>query len=254
MTFCVSRCPRSARMLMTALFGLTVLGTGLPLFGADGTKEPVHVIGTEHVDFAPGGVIHLNTTSGNLIVEAWDQPGVEITTTKSTRRAYQSNQQGQATQCLEGVRVVTERHSDTELTVSTMVPKRGFLSRMFGKCGVLVEHQIRAPRDSRLAIQHDAGYVLVSRMTGEIEASSHSGDIMLMLPDPGPYSIDAKSKIGSVSSDFAGTTRRMNVLSAQFTSASPAQSRRIYLRMYLGGITIKELPPTPEAPAAAGGQ
>ena len=253
MTGYVSRVPRSTRMLMTTLFGLSVLGTGLPLLGADGTNEPVHVMNTEHVDFAPDGVIHLNTTSGNLFVEAWDQPGVEITTTKSTRRAYQSNQQNEANQCLESVRVVTERRSNTELTVSTMVPKRGFFSRMFGKCGVLVEQQIRAPRDSRLVIQHGAGYVLVSRMAGEIEANSHSGDIMVMLPDPGPYSIDAKSKIGSVSSDFAGTARRRNLLSEQFTSAT-SQSRRIYLRMYMGGITIKELPLTPEAPLPAAGQ
>ncbi len=209
---------------------------------------------TEHVDFAPDGVIHLNTTSGNLFVEAWDQPGVEITTTKSTRSAYQASQQALATQCLEGVKVVTERRSDTELTISTMAPKRGFFSRVFGKCGVQVEQQIRAPRDSRLVIQHGAGYVLVSRMAGEIEATSHSGDIMLMLPDPGPYSIDAKSKMGSVSSDFAGTSHRKNLLSEQFTSANPAQSRRIYLRMSLGGITIKELPLTPEAPTAPAGQ
>ena len=95
---------------------------------------------------------------------------------------------------------------------------------------------------------------MVSRISGDIEASSRSGDIVLMLPDPGPYSIDAKSKFGSVSSDFAGTTHRKRLVSEQFASANPPSSHRIYLRMGLGGITIKEMPSTPEAPAAAGAQ
>ena len=91
-------------------------------------------------------------------------------------------------------------------------------------------------------IHHGAGYLMVSRISGDIEASSRSGDIVLMLPDPGPYSIDAKSKFGSVSSDFAGTTHRKRLVGEQFASANPPPSHRIYLRMGLGGITIKEVP------------
>ncbi|MGH9591800.1 MAG: hypothetical protein ACRD5L_01820 [Bryobacteraceae bacterium] len=241
-------------MKAAVLLGLSMLAISLPSFGEDGTRQSVLVTSTERADFPPGGLIRLNTSSGNLIVEAWDQPQVEITTTKSTRRSYQPNRKGQATQCLESVRIATERPSSAELAVSTMAPRRGFFQRLFGKCSVEIEQQIRAPRNSRLVIHHDAGYVLVSRMTGEIEATSRSGDIVLMLPDPCPYSIDAETKIGSVSSDFAGATHRKDVLSEQFTSSNPAASRRIFLRMYLGGITIKELPPTADAPALAGGQ
>jgi hypothetical protein len=241
--------------LTTVLRTLSVLGIGLPLFAEGGPAQLVRVTSTEQVSFAPGGVIHLNNLIGNVYVEAWDHPQVEITTTKSTQHLYQSNQQVQATDCLEKVRVVTEHPSSTELTVSTMVPHRNFFQRRFGKCGVAAEYQIHAPRDSRLVIQHGAGYVLVSHMTGEIEAKSRSGDIMLMLPDPGPYSIDAKSGFGRVFSDFAGAARRKKVVGEQFTSANPGSARRIYLRMGIGGITIKEVPPTPEAsPVSAGGQ
>jgi hypothetical protein len=118
-----------------------------------------------------------------------------------------------------------------------------------------LELQVRTPRDSKLVIHHGAGYVLVSRVTGEIEAISRSGDIVLMLPgDPDRYSIDAKSKWGNISSDFAGTAHNTKLLGEQFTRTNSPPSRRIYLRIGFGGITIKEVPSTPEAPVSAGSQ
>ena len=230
--------------LKALLFGLSMLGMGPQAFGQSGTKQPAQATSAERVNFAPGGLIRLNTSSGNLFVEAWDRPEVEIAAIKSTRRSYEPTRQDQAAQCLEGVRIGTERRSDTELEISTAHAGR--------KCGVLVELQIRVPRNSRLNIHHGAGYVMVSRVTGAIEASSRSGDIVLMLPDPGSYSIDAKSKFGSVYSDFSGAKHRRKLVGEQFTGANPPASHRIYLRMGLGGITILEVPSTPEAPVAAG--
>ena len=222
---------------------ITTLVFGLQLFAQDGNNRPAPVTSTERVSFAPGGVIRLTTSSSNLFVEAWDRPEVEITTTKSSQRA----------KCLDDVHVVTDRRSDTELAISTTVPSGNFFAHPWGvKCGATVEQHIQAPRDSKLVIHHGAGYVMVSRISGEIEASSRSGDIVLMLPDPGPYAIDAKSKFGSVSSDFAGTAHREKVIGEQFASAIPSPARRIYLRIGFGGITIKEVPPTPVAPFAAG--
>ncbi len=221
---------------------ITTLVFGLTMLGADGINLPAQVTTTDRVDFAPGGLIRLTTSSSNLFVEAWDRPEVEITTIKSSRHA----------RCLDDVRVVTDRRSATELAISTIVPSGNFFAHPWGfKCAATVEQRVNAPRDSRLVIHHGAGYVMVSRISGEIEASSRSGDIVLMLPDPGPYSIDAKSKFGNVSSDFAGTARRKHLLGEQFTGANSTPSRRIYLRIGFGGITIKEVPSTPVAPVAA---
>jgi len=182
---------------------ITTLVAGLQLFAQDGNKLPAPVTSTESVNFAPGGVIRLTTSSSNLFVEAWDRPEVEITTIKSGQRA----------KCVDDVHVVTNRASATELAITTTLPSSTFFARLFGRtCGTKVEQHIQAPRDSHLVIQHGAGYVLVSRISGEIEASSRSGDIVLMLPDPGPYSIDAKSKFGSVTSDFTGTAHREKLI------------------------------------------
>lgn len=215
---------------------ITALVFGLQLLAQDGIKQPAPVTTTDRADFAPGGLIRLTIPSSNLFVEAWDRPEVEITTIKSSGR----------TRCLDEVRVGTDRRSATELAISTTLPSRSFFARLFGhNCAAAVEQHVYAPRDSRLVIRHGAGYVMVSGIRGEIEANSRSGDIVLMLPDPGPYSIDAKSKFGSVSSDFAGTSQRKRLVGEQFASANPPSSRRIYLRIGFGGITIKEVPSTP---------
>jgi len=212
---------------------MTTLVCGLQLFAQDGFKQPVQVTTTDHVNFAPGGLIRLTTSSSNLFVEAWDRSEVEITTIKSGRNA----------RCLDDIHVVADRRSDTELAISTP-----------SKCGAKIEQHVNAPRDSRLVIHHGAGFLMVSRISGEIEATSRSGDIVLMLPDPGPYSIDAKSKFGGVSSDFAGTAHREKLIGQQFASSKAPQSRRIYLRIGFGGITIKEVPAMPVALVPAGGQ
>lgn len=221
---------------------LVTLFLGMQLLAQDRSKQPAQATTTDLVNFAPGGLIRVTTASSNLFVEAWDRPEVEIRTIKSSRRAG----------CLDDIRVVTAHPSATELAITTTLPPSNFFARLFGlTCGARVEQHVNAPGDSRLVIRHGAGYLMVSRISGDIEASSRSGDIVLMLPGPGPYSIDAKSTFGGVSSDFAGSSHRKELLGEAFAGTNPPSSRRIYLRIGFGGITIKEVPPNPEAPVAA---
>jgi hypothetical protein len=242
------------RNLAVVFFGLSVLGITLPLFGEEGTKQPARATSTEKVNFAPGGTIRLIDSFGYLTVEGWDRPEVEITATKSIETYYEPEERERAAQRLERIHIVAERRSGTELAVSTTLPSRSRLLpppwRRNTKGGVTVEYQIHVPRDSRLVIHHGGGYVLVSNITGDVEATSSSGDIVLMLPDPGKYSIDAKTKLGKVVSDFGSSARRRYKVGEKLASTSLPPSRRVYARMGRGSITIKEAPR--EAPAPAG--
>jgi len=100
------------------------------------------------------------------------------------------------------------------------------------------------PRDSRLIVLQDNGYVWVSDVTGDIEVKSHTGDMVVVLPDTSPYSIDARTGLGSVSSDFTGRTLSRFLLGTRFTYTDQAPARRIYLRMGRGSITVKKGPPS----------
>jgi hypothetical protein len=109
--------------------------------------------------------------------------------------------------------------------------------------GVILEYRILVPRNSQLFVNHDYGYVWVSDVTGNLEVNSHTGDMIVMLPDPGPYVIDARTRLGSVSSDFAGKTLSRFLVGTRFAYASEASSQRIRLRVGRGSITIKNGPP-----------
>jgi hypothetical protein len=189
------------------------------------------------MNFAPGGLIRINHSYGTLNVEGWDRPEVEITWVKSTEIYYDAKQREKAATLLERAHISTERVSDTELAISTHQDRK-----------ISVDYEIRVPRDSRLAIHHGTGQVLVANMTGDIEATGHRGDLVLMLPDTGAYSVDAKTKVGVVTSDFAGDLhRRRYLLGERF--AGPAAAHRVYLRVGFGGITIKSVPSEAEPPS-----
>jgi hypothetical protein len=250
------------RTLAAVLFGLGVMAASLPLLAADGLQEKAPkqsfaVTSTERVNFPPGGTIRLENSYGYLTVEGWDEPEVEITVTKSTDRFYEPGRKEQAGKALEQIRVVTERRSDKELAISTTLPDRhGFPSSILpsgriivtmpkkNRLGVTIDYTVHVPRDSHLVVHHDNGYVWVSDVTGDIEVNSHTGDMIVMLPDPGPFSIDARTRMGSVSSDFAGNGHKQFLVGTQFVHASQAPSRRIHLRMGRGSITIKNGPPS----------
>lgn len=199
------------------------------------------------MNFAPGGTIRLNGSYGYLSVDGWDEPQIEITITTSTDRFYKPSQQEEAKRRLGLIRIVTERPSNTELSITTIRPSRnGNWAPPLPsttKSGVTVEYQIHVPRDSRLVIHHDTGYVWVSDVTGDIEATSHTGDMIVMLPTPGLYSIDAKSRLGSIASDFAGAGLSQFVVGTRFSRTGEGPSRRVYLRMGRGSITVKQIPP-----------
>jgi len=237
------------------------------VFGEE-VKQPAQVTTTERVSFATGGTIRITGSYGDLNVEGWDQPAVEITVIKSMPYDFKRQHPEAATQRLDRVRVVTQRGSDTELTISTVVPSR---DKPFGggadfrpeslvlphsnKGGVSLEYQIHAPRDSKLVIHHGTGSVSVAGVTGDIEATCGRGDILLWLPPgsdaPGSYAIDAKVKFGHVSSELEGAALNQFLIGQRFERTNPPPSRRLYLRMGFGGITIKEIPHEAIGPVAA---
>ncbi len=240
--------------LAAVLCGVSVLLPTLPLLGSEGPeekgpKQSFEVTNTERVSFLPGGIIHLDHSYGYLTVEGWDEPEVEVTVTKSTDRFYETGQKEEAGRRLDLIRVVTERRSETELSITTILASRhGDWAPPLPsatKVGVTVDYRIHVPRDSRLVIHNRTGYVWVSDVTGDIEATSRTGDMIVMLPDPGPYSIDAKTRLGSITSDFTGKAHNNQFLvGSHFLYGSQAPSRRIHLRMGIGSITIKKGPPS----------
>ena len=223
---------------------------GAPAFGAESTRL-AHIVSTQQVPFQSAGAIRVNHSFGELWVEGWDRPDVEITLTKSPDKLYSEKDQAKARRLADKVQVTTGRSPSGELVISTTVSHYQKWLHPAGFTGdAMIECRIRVPRDAKLVIHHKDGEVLVSDMMGDIEATGRSGDIVVLLPQNGKYTIDAVSHVGTLSSDFEGDFRH-RVWSSGFHRADPAPAHRIYLREGLGGIAIKGSPAEAIPPAGA---
>jgi hypothetical protein len=231
---------------------LALVGMTLPLSGEGGIKPPPEKATTERASFAPGGTIRIDGSYGDLNVEGWDRPEVEVTVIKSLPYGYKPKQPDQSAADLDRVRILTEHKSPTGLTISTVLPSRSAWLPPFTRHttgGVTVKYEIHVPRDSRLAIHHGTGSVSVSGVTGDIDVRAGRGDILLWLP-PGSYSLDARTKFGIVSSDLEGAAHNKYLIGESFVQANPPPSHRLHVRMGFGGITLKRMLPESQAPAA----
>jgi hypothetical protein len=226
-----------------SVIAISVLCAALPAFAA---KQRVDLVTTDHADFAAGGLIHVEGSTGELNIAGWDQPTVQVITTRYT--FVEDRNKEKANERLKRVESLKMTSANGELTISATHKRDTW---------VHVDYQIMVPRNSRLAIHHRIGDVVVTNVVGDIDATEHFGDIVVQLPEPEHYAIDAKCKIGTVYSDFNDPTRhfagerlvRDSVASAdpETTDAKAAGAKspalKINLRVGTGGITIQKLDP-----------
>ena len=232
----------------TVRLTLGLLGVTALLLADETVKPPVQATSTDHLDFAPGGVIRVNGSYDDLYIEGWDQSQVEMSVTKFMPFNYEPGHPERAAQHLSAVGMVAQRRSPSELEISVNLPHRGGppLWPHTTKGSVRLECHLHVPRNSRLVIRHGVGLVSVTGVSGDIDARCHRGDIVLWLPEGGTYSIEAKNKLGKVSSDYAGASSSQFLVGQKFVSANPAATQRLYLRMGFGGITLKPILPESE--------
>jgi hypothetical protein len=218
--------------MMRLAVGTWILA-GLSLWAAEAPYEQARLSTTEHLNFAPGGTIRVSGSWGCLSVEGWDRPEVEVTVSRYGSVFYPPAKREAAAQKLAKVKVQVERKSDHEAAVTTT--GGGHWKT------VELESVIRVPRDSHIEIHHGGGQVIITNVAGEIEASAKEGDITALLPDPGPFAIDARTRLGTVYSDFGNPTHTWYLVGEHFDAAKPAPAKRVYLRTRVGGIEIQEM-------------
>jgi hypothetical protein len=217
------------------LIGLSLLATTAPVFGQGVSNQQIELSNTEHLSLSPVGTIYIKDSYGDLNVDGWEKPEVEVTVVKRLPFGFKPGQSDEATKRLEQVQTIAQRTSNSDVVISTRSSGRN----------VTLEYEIHVPRDSKLIIHHGKGSVLVNGVIGNIEATCSQGDIVLILDDSVPATIDARSKFGVVTSDLEGSLRVARYgLGERYSAGSPA-TQQIVLRGGFGGIAIKKLPPEP---------
>jgi hypothetical protein len=224
--------------------------TSVVLRADDEPKSRAQVTNTDRVDFPTGGVLRIDNSIGEVTVQGWDRPEVEVTTIKSTKAFYDSQAREKATKDLSKVQIKTERRGD-EIVVRTDFPKYAFFPPNplpIGHANFDVEYRISAPRQARLVIDHHNGEVHVDDVASDIRVTVLTGSITLRLPEENQYSIDAKADIGGIVSDVPGQIRRRLALVGFRLNATPSQAAHsLHLRIGFGDIAIVKIRKRPYA-------
>jgi hypothetical protein len=233
---------------------LLIIGLGLAclLLGENEAIQKVQVSKTEKLDFPAGGTLRLQNSTGELTIEGWDQPGIEITTTKSSNEVRTPQEREKATRELERVKISTKRNGD-ELDVTTEFPQHRafpFVTPLQNVTNFDLEYRIKVPRNAKLIVKHEAGEVHVDDVAGNIQVKAVQGLIALRLTGETPRSIQAKSDLGSVNSDFPGNeSRHPWPFGHEFVQGAAANTQNLDLKIGFGDIVILKAhePGTPAA-------
>jgi hypothetical protein len=235
---------------------LLIIGVGMTclLLGENEAREKAVVSKTEKMDFPAGGTLRLENSTGELVIEGWDQPGVEITTTKSRKDVYSTQDRAKATRELDRVSISAKRSGD-ELDVATAFPHHRafpFVTPFQSVTNFDLEYRIKVPRSAKLIVGHKGGDVHIDDIAGTIQVKDVQGLITLRLVGDTPRAIEARSRVGSVNSDFPGNeSRRPWPFGHEFVEGSSANPQNLDLKVGFGDIVIlKAHEPVPPAPVS----
>lgn len=217
------------------------LGLACALLAENLPQPYVQTTKTEKVDFPAGGTLRIEHSVGELTIEGWDQPGVEITTTKSTTAIYTQKDKDKQTHDLDGIQVSTKRQGN-DVVITTQYPGHlafPYITTLARVENFYLDYHIKVPRSAKLVIEHKDGEVHITDVAGSIDASVHQGLISVFVLGDAPPSIDAKSKFGTINSDFAGQEKAHELfIGHTFIEAGTTAAQSLKLRMTYGDIII----------------
>jgi hypothetical protein len=230
-----------ARIAPLALLTVAVIG-----LDAKAPLEAVDVKTSARADYTAGATVSITGTAGELNVEEWDQPRVEATLER-TEYSDAADREA-AKQRLEKIAITVEKRGN-DIAVELKTPKRFFVMRWLrGKTNATLDCVVMIPHGAKLVVRHQDGSVFVYGGGGDIDASARLGDIVLQLPEPEKYAIDARVNAGSVYADYEGNYHGHALLRSGLVSPTGAGAHTIKARVGIGGISIVKKDPVP-APA-----
>jgi hypothetical protein len=237
--------PNNRQMTLQIFLFVCWLALSLPAHAQTAEKREAESTITQSLEFSPKGTIQIVDSHGSVKIEGWDKEEVELSVTKKTQKKYEPKDLAKAEKDLERVKVAMERVGESSiLAIYTKYPS-WTPARMFrGKTNLNLNYLIKVPRQSTLFIKHGIGEVHVTNVSGDIEATASIGEITLRLPEGNSYAVNARARIGDVSSAFGPATQRQGPFSvgAKLEGEPAASTRRVYLRVGIGDIQVTKLP------------
>lgn len=227
---------------LRALMAVVATATALPVLAADEVRRPIEVTSTQRVALEPAGTVRIDETWGEVTIDGWDQPAVEVTTTRRSARDRDPEDVADVRARLERFAAKLEATAPNEVSIVGLSPSGSVARPLGGKSGVKLAYAIRVPRGSRLVLDNGAGTVRIAGVAGDIAVDSDVGEVTIAGPVDAATAIEAKSGVGDI--DVAGPTahdgrlRRVALVGQPYSYAPAAPARRISVNLGVGSITI----------------
>lgn len=214
-----------------------ILTTVAALLASGAVKERAEATHSETFEIPAGGSLRMVNTAGDVMIEGWDRPNVEITTLKWTLEGKEE---------LEKAGVKAKRDGN-DLVVTTEVPRHAGLKPVLrGGARVDLQYRIKVPTGTPLHIQHDEGSISIANIQSDMQVRVGNGDVTLFVVNPADYSIDAKVKFGGVTSNFDGKSKReLWLVGERFGRAADGKPHHAEFRVGYGDVLILKSTITP---------
>jgi len=178
------------------------------------------------------GTLSIDTRTGNIQVEGWDEPRLEI----EAEKVVEAKDDKHAAPLYDQVQVVLTGQ-DTQVLLHTAYPPRRPWRPFHDESKLSVNFRIHMPFDANVTIKCVDGDVRVDGLIGKQEINLNYGDVEIDVPSVYRLrSLNARSILGYVQSDLHGEEGAGWGRKITFWNSHGDQDIKIRVRM--GGVYV----------------
>jgi hypothetical protein len=178
------------------------------------------------------GTLTIDARMGDVQVEGWDEPRLEI----DAEKVVEARDEKHAPPLYDQVQVVLSGE-DRQVLLRTLYPARRLWRPFRGESKLSVNFRIHMPFDANLMMKCVDGDVRVSGLAGKQEISVNYGDVEMNVSSLYRLrSLDARSILGYVQSDLHGEDSAGWGRKIMFWNSQGDQDIKIRVRM--GGVYV----------------
>ncbi len=180
------------------------------------------------------GTLVVDARMGDLRIEGWDEPRVEVEAEKTVRAGSAAN----ASQLYDSIQVQLEG-SDKEVRLRTLYPPRRLWRPLRDESRLSVNFHIKMPYDANLRLRCVDGDVRIIGIVGREELRVNYGDVEVSVPDVYRLrSLNAHTWIGYVQSDLHGLDQDGIGFRQRLSFWNSTGDQDILVRVRMGGVWV----------------
>lgn len=180
------------------------------------------------------GTLSIDTRFGDIYIDGWDEPRVEIEAEKVVR----AGSEAKAQKIYGRVRVQLQGR-DKSVKLTTLYPSRRPWRPFRGESRLSVNYRIKMPFDSNLRLKCVDGDVTIAGLTGLETVQVNYGDVEIDVPHVYQLrSLDAHTWLGYVQSDLGALEQDGSGFRQRISFYNAGGDQDIRVRVRMGGVFI----------------